>query len=560
MNAENYSRDFLGSLEAEYILNNVVLLAINAKYVHSSLSVWVIAGGISRYAQLPHNINIVEATINQPVLEIVEAVAEFMPEIIGVSTYIWNAGKLPGLLSLLRTRLPDAVFVLGGPEASNNVDFWLKNGADHVLCGEGEYTFPEFLNTRIPGDFKNSDTKVSACIESEQLSPVYENPVDPYTGEYLNTLSGRLVYIEASRGCPYMCSFCLSAGSGVRFFPLDAVKNQIYTLSRSGIKTLKFVDRTFNCNAERAFELFKYVIGLDTNCCFHFEAAADLFDDLMLSLLKTAPPGRIQFEIGLQSFFEPALNASCRHMDIIKAESNIRSLVDMKNIHLHVDLIAGLPYETLDDFMDSFDRAYFLNTHTLQLGFLKLLHGSKLREQAESLGIQYSRDPPYEITSSPWLSPEDLQILIHTENALRHTRNKGRFISTIEYVLSVSGMRPFTLMASLGTAVPNHGVQLEEYVISVYRHFASLPFVDMDILQDRLVFDWLGMVKGKNKPAVLKNTFTRCGDIQKAADKIIGHKLRREEHAVLRSGKNIFVDRNDYDPVTGLYRVHTYDC
>ena len=538
-------------------MSKVVLLAVNAKYVHSSLSVWVIAGGISKYARFSYDVHIVEATINQPCVDIVNAVVDLTPDVIGISSYIWNAGKMPDMLALLREQLPEAVIVLGGPEASNNIDYWLESGANHVLQGEGEYVFPRFIDSLSEGKAALNPSFLQAAVSKTHESAVFnEPPVDPYTDEYLEALNGKLSYIETSRGCPFKCSFCLSAGSAVKYFPLDLVKTQILTLSLSDTKTLKFVDRTFNCNADRAYELFDYVIGLDTKCRFHFEVAADLFNDRVLSLLRAAPPGRIQFEIGLQSFFKEALETSSRQMDVDKAIRSIQTLMQMQNIHVHIDLIAGLPYETLNDFMNSFDRAYELNTHHLQLGFLKLLHGSKLRQQAKSLGIEFTIEPPYEITSSPWLSCEDLVIIKQTENALQHTKNKGRFLTSLDYVLSATGERPFSLMRSLGEAVPNRGAQLEEYVVHIYDFFISLPGVEKSVLKDCLTYDWLGMVKGKNTPTLLKNEDDRRSFVADFAMKQLGRKMRREEIAVLSTGKGLFVDSNDRDPVTGLYRVN----
>jgi len=337
---------------------------------------------------------------------------------------------------------------------------------------------------------------------------------------------------------------------------VETAKEWLRKLSVSGARTIKMVDRTFNCDAKRAYELFEYVIGLETNSRFHFEVAADLFDERTLKLLGTAPPGRIQLEAGLQSFFLPALEASYRKTDLERSELCIKTLHDGRNIHLHVDLIAGLPYETLHDFKNSFDRAYSLGAHTLQLGFLKLLHGSALREKAASLGIIYSSDAPYEIQSSPWLSAGDIQILKHTENSLQHTYNKGRFLSVLEYVLSVSNLRPFSLFFKLGEEAPNHGIDLAAYARLVFDICALLPGVDEKELRDKMVRDWLGMVKGKNMPDFMRNPDDRKGRALKLAQRRLGHGLRREEAAILLSGKAVFVDSNDRDPVTGSYRIY----
>ncbi|MDR0324484.1 MAG: B12-binding domain-containing radical SAM protein [Oscillospiraceae bacterium] len=522
----------------------LVLLALNSKYVHSSLSVWVLSGGVSRYARLPHEVTVIEATIHQHDGEIAGQVAAHTPDVVGISTYIWNAGKLPGLLQALRERLPGAVIVLGGPEASHNAETWLGHGADYVLRGEGEQSLPALLD---------------ALAEGKPAPPEQAptgGPVNPCSEACIRSLKGRIAYLETSRGCPFQCAFCLSGGSGVRFFPLDTAKEQIALLSRSGARTVKLVDRTFNCDAGRAYELFAYIIALDTDCRFHFEVAADLFDERTLALLQTAPPGRIQLEAGLQSYCEPALKAVSRRMDIQKAESNIRTLLQGKNIHIHIDLIAGLPYETLPGFQNGFDRAFELGAHTLQLGFLKLLHGSSLRKRAEELGIRYTEEPPYEIVDSPWLSAEELKVLKQTENALRHTYNKSRFLSTLQYALSVSGLRPFVLFRTLGEAAPNHGTALDEYAGQLYGCLAKLPGVDGDALRECMICDWLGMVKGKNMPSFLKGAGPLRKQAEALAKKQLGRGAGRGETAVLPSGRAVFVDSSSRDPVTGLYKLH----
>ena len=525
-----------------------MLLAINAKYVHSSLSVWCLAGGVKRYLRLPHDVKVVESTINQANDDIAKCIVDYAPDVVGISTYIWNAKKLPGMLDLLRRLLPSAALVLGGPEVSFNSAYWLENGADYVLPGEGERCFAVLVDALAEG--------LPVRMEPGFFLP--DNPIDPYNDAYLGALNGRIAYLETSRGCPFQCAFCLSGGSGVRFFPTELAKDQLYRLSQSGARTIKLVDRTFNCEAKRAYELFEYIIGLDTSCRFHFEVAADLFDERTLSLLSMAPPGMIQLEAGIQSFFEPTLQAVSRHVDLQRAQQNILAILKGRNIHVHVDLIAGLPYETLADFQDSFNCAYALGAHTLQLGFLKLLHGSELRKQAEALGIQYSVEPPYEIQSSPWISAGDLQILEQVENALRHTYNKGRFLRTLEYVLSVSEMGPFLLFLTIGKGAPNHATDLEDYAKAIYSLCVKLPGVDKRELRDCMICDWLSMVKGKNTPLFLK-----CDKHNqvlpkaiKVAEQRLGRKISRGEATALSSGEGVFVDSMDRDPVTDLYRLY----
>ena len=536
-------------------MTKVVLLAINAKYVHSSLAVWVLASSISAYAKGQYDVSIVEATINQKVADIVECVKAHKPDFLGISTYIWNARLLPELLSELRKYLPNLIITLGGPEASHNAEHWLNNGADYIICGEGEHQLPLLLDN-LSDDNIGTERVIHAgdgCAVSQQLGDF----VDPYTDKYFSALTGRLSYIETSRGCPFRCAFCLSGDSQLKFFPMDIVKRQIQKLANSDTKTIKFVDRTFNCNASWAYEIFEYIMGLDCQCLFHFEVAADLFDEKTLELLSIAPLGLFQFEIGLQSFYEPALDASSRQTNLEKAVDNIKKLLQFSNMHIHVDLIAGLPYETLKEFKNSFNRAYSLHAHVLQLGFLKLLHGSELRKNATSLGIEYSETPPYEIVRSKWLSSEDLQELKVVENALQHTYNKGRFLTTLDYILTVTGEDAYSIMLVLGTAVPNHGTQLEEYVKHIYAFFLTLPDVDENNLKDCLVYDWLSMVKGKNAPPFLKSNDDRRALVLKKAREILGRDIARCEYHVLNSGIGVVVDSNSRNPITGLYNVFT---
>ena len=535
------------------------MLAINAKYVHSALAVWLLSGGIKRYAHVPHNVEIIEATIHQSCEEIAGMIAAHKPDAVGISTYIWNASKVPDILKLLREQLPNAVFILGGPEASHNPDYWLAHGGDYVIKGEGERKLPALLDVLAEGRGQKTEGREQRAEGRENRDDgrfdSLDDPIDPYDETYFATMKGKLAYLETSRGCPFRCSFCLSGDDDVRFFPLETAREQIYKLSKSGVKTIKFVDRTFNCNPKRAYQLFEYVISLDTACCFHFEVAADLFDKPTLDMLRTAPPGRIQFEAGLQSYHEPTLGAVSRKMDIIKAEENICSLIQGQNIHIHIDLIAGLPYETLADFKNSFDSAYKLVAHNLQLGFLKMLHGSALRKQAGELGIEYNKAPPYEIKCSPWLSADDIRILKQTENALRHTYNKSRFLSALEYVLLASGIRPFDLFYMLGSRFENHGLSLEIYAQHVYDCFCEIPMVDESEMLECMICDWLAMVRGKNMPVFMRRPDSRRKLVVSAVEKILGRHIGREEVALLPSGGWVYVDVEKCSFVTGLYEI-----
>jgi len=551
---------------------NVTLLAINAKYVHSSLAVWYLTNGVKKYAQKPHTIKVVEATINQKMDDIVAQVVAQKPDLLGISTYIWNIGMLPELLEAICRQLPDVKIVLGGPEASCNAEYWVKNGADYVLRGEGERSFPSLLDALFEND-REGLRRISGLCFSEKAAffeNIEKNPcngtedgeyVSPYSEEYFQALSGRIAYMETSRGCPFSCAYCLSGSStsgfpsGVRFFPMEEVKAQIDKLSQSGTRTIKFVDRTFNCHAERAYDIMEYIIGLETDCCFHFEVAGDLFDERTLALLQAAPPGRIQLEIGIQSFHIPTLEAVSRKTNLEKIEKDCQKLLSGKNIHIHVDLIAGLPFETLSVFQNSFDRAYAMGAHTLQLGFLKLIHGSRLRERAKEWGILYEETPPYEIIRNAWLSEKELDVIRCVENAIQHTYNKGRFLSVLRYAMAASGCGAMRFFQGLGEKVKNQAMPLEKYAEEIFHYCADFEKVDKNKLMDAMICDLLGMTKGKCMPPFLKKSGKLRKQVVLIADKQLGRRIDFDEAAVLSTGKGVYADSTIQDPVTGLYRL-----
>ena len=523
---------------------NVTLLAVNTKYVHSSLAAWYLASGIATHCRQEHAVKIVEATINQSSEQIAALVIAQNPDVIGISTYIWNASLLPELCVRLRHGLPKAKIVLGGPEAAHNAAHWLERGADYVLRGPGEHRFAALLDALAEDNTTIIDTTKT---------------VDPYSSDYFHALGGRIAYIETSRGCPFRCAYCLSGESELRFIPLRAAKEQIAKLAFSGTRTIKFVDRTFNANLQRACEIWEYSLALGSDCRFHFEVAADLFDEKSMSLLSRAAPGRIQLEIGLQSFHEPALAAVRRKTDLTKVEKNIRRLLAPGNIHVHVDLIAGLPYETLAAFEQSFRRAYALGAHTLQLGFLKLLHGSKLRSDAESLGLVYHKTPPYEIIRNPWMSESDFRYLKIAENALQHTYNQGRFLSTLDYVLSASQLSPLCLFRETGEAAFHEATPLDTYAAQLYQYFVSLPNVKAELLRDRMLCDFLRMTKGNSMPAFLKGHGKKQRQAVEFANEALARSICAKEAAVLSTGKGVYADSQKQNPVTGLYPLYFFD-
>ena len=519
----------------------IALLAINAKYVHSSLPIWCIADGVKQHLKTKANLHIIEATINQSVDSILSQLTDVKPEIIGISTYIWNADILREILGAAKQLLPNAKIVLGGPEASHNPKSYLSVGADFIIRGAGERSFPALIDAIATGADLGNVAGLCYLSNGEVVVSAADNGSHSFDNtEYCANLHGRIAYIEASRGCPFSCAFCLSGDSKLEFFPLDAVRKQLQTLVDSGAKTIKFVDRTFNCNRDRADEIIRYIINLNTDCTFHLEVAPDLFDGSTIALLATAPPGRIQLEAGLQSFNPKTLEAVSRKANFDTAEKNITAINLVKNIHLHLDLIAGLPYETLETFKAGFNRAFSYKAHNLQLGFLKLLRGSPLFAQVDELGMVFCNDPPYQIISTPWMSAQELDILHNVEKGLSRTWNKGRFITALEYVLDIAPCSAFDLFLEIGKTISGYKTPLPRYTSLLFDLLSDMENVEVDILRDKMICDFLAMTGGKGMPSCLVIQDKAKHKWVEKVSALLGRKVDFDSVAMLSTGLAVY--------------------
>ncbi len=497
-------------------MNNVsrkaVLCALNSKYVHTSLSVRYIKAYADKYCK---NIkcSIVEETINQDIHETAKKILAENPDIIAFSCYIWNIEQVLEMCRTVKKESPDTVIVLGGPEVSFNPTDYLKNpDIDYVQCGDGEKPITALFDC-IATD-GNIPEGLGICYKDGNnifISPPYcEKDLDsiesPYTDEYISAINGRIAYMESSRGCPFSCAFCLSgADRGVRYFSDKYTENAILKLWKSGAKTIKFIDRTFNAKASHADRVISFILdnrqSMPENVCFHFEISADILRDSTINLLKTAPAGLFQIEAGLQSFNHHTLEAVSRKMDTDKICENVRRIISFGNIHTHIDLIAGLPYEDFESFRDSFNKAYSVGASMLQLGFLKLLHGSRLRSQTAEYGYEYSDKAPYEIISTKWVSREEMNLLKEVEDTNEKIANSGRFERALEYVLSASGKTPFDLFLGFGRKKP---MSLDEYTALVFEYFSGLEGVDRARLRDLMCCDRLASNTSGKLPECLK--------------------------------------------------------
>lgn len=542
-------------------MNNAVVVAVNSKYIHSSLAPWYLAAAAE-------GVRVVEGTINEPQDALLSRIVQTSPDLMAFSCYIWNIGCVTELIPQVRKALPDTKILLGGPEVSYRPEDALrKTGADFVLGGEGEEPFARFLDQfpdpkNVPGlSYRDGEGFVIALpYLTESI------PKSPYTEDYFAALNGRIAYLETSRGCPFSCAFCLSGRCGKpRFFPIDRAKEELVLLANSGTKTVKLVDRTFNANPARAYELWQFLRDelprLPEDVCFHFEVGGDLLDDKTLDLLSTFPAGRIQLEIGLQSFSERTLSAVCRKTDTTRLTANIRRLVEMGNIHIHIDLIAGLPYEDYATFAQSFDAAFDLRPQMLQLGFLKLIYGSKMREEREVYPCTYSETAPYEVTETPWISNAELKRLHRIEDVLERMYNAGRFRETVEYLLTATNLPPFALFERIadGVGAIPAGTTLNRFTEILLPVLQSLPTVDADALRDALVIDRLATDASGRLPLCLDPKDGRIAALRRMLDEV--PETRRPENvrrgmALLKSKPYaVYADYIAPHPVTGRYTI-----
>ncbi|MEG1426583.1 MAG: DUF4080 domain-containing protein, partial [Oscillospiraceae bacterium] len=507
-------------------------------------------------------------TVNESREAVLQRVAALAPEVVGLSCYIWNRKAVGELLPMLRQALPRAVLILGGPEVSGGGEALLfaYPQADYVISGEGEKSFALLLDAVAKGERAVSIPGVLGREGAALPCEVPETRDETvYTEEFIQALHGRIAYLETSRGCPFSCAFCLSGGQGApRYFPLEPVKAELLLLANSGTQTVKLVDRTFNANERRAAEIVDFIAAhygreIPAGVCFHFEIAGDILTRRLIGSFAALPPGAVQLEIGLQSFHEPSLAAVNRKTNTEKLTANIKKLVALQNMHIHVDLIAGLPLEDLPLFQESFAAAFALRPQMLQLGFLKILRGSPMGDHPEQFPCTHQQEPPYEITSTPWLSPEDLGELHLVEDALERLYNSGRFKKTLEFLLRETGVPAYTLFRDFSRLTGNTvGMGLDRYTELVWQHFS--PQVNPDALRDSLVIDRLSTNSGGKLPQVLRGEGERMGELLVLLDREPNRRrtpgVKRASARLRTTGEIIYVDYLEKNPVTGAYPCH----
>ena len=426
----------------------VLLAAINAKYIHSNLGIYSLKTygekmlkewGLAEQAE----ISLAEYTINHQMEQILQDIYKRKPDVIGFSCYIWNISYVKVILADIKKVLPDVKIWAGGPEVSYHGEAFLKEepAVDLVMMGEGEITFAHFLKALLEGeDLKQVPGLMVRNADGTFTNTGFRQVMDmsqipfPYAFMDMKELEHRIIYYESSRGCPFSCAYCLSSiDKKLRFRSLDLVLPELEWFLQAKVPQVKFVDRTFNCKKSYAMAIWQYIRDHDNGVTnFHFEIAADLLDKDELDLLSTMRPGLVQLEIGVQSTNEKTLEAIRRKTDIEEIREITETINSWHNIHQHLDLIAGLPWEDLESFKKSFNDVYEMEPEQLQLGFLKVLKGSYMEELIPDCDLLYSAAPPYEVLCTKWLSYGDVLELKDIEEMTEVHYNSRQFTCTLK--------------------------------------------------------------------------------------------------------------------------------
>lgn len=421
----------------------ILLTAINAKYIHSNLAVYSLRAYANQQIGNDINIEIAEYTINQQLQDIMRDIYEKHPDVLCLSCYIWNLQYVEELVREIHKVCPQMPIWLGGPEVSYDAEEVLLRLPEvtGVMKGEGEKTFAElcgYYQKQKPEDLKD----IAGITFRTELNEVIDNPwrmsMDlsevPFVYNNMKDFENKIIYYETSRGCPFSCSYCLSSiDKKLRFRDLELVKQELQFFIDHNVPQVKFVDRTFNCKHDHAMAIWEFIKDNDNGVTnFHFEVSADLLNEQEIELIKTMRPGLIQLEIGVQSTNPETIKEIHRTMDFEKLGEIVTKIQKGNNIHQHLDLIAGLPFEDFQSFAKSFDDVYALKPHQLQLGFLKVLKGSYMEEQKENYGLVYKSAPPYEVLFTKWISFEEVLRLKGIEEMVEVYYNSRQYEKTLE--------------------------------------------------------------------------------------------------------------------------------
>ena len=542
----------------------ILLVACNAKYIHSNLAVYDLQAYASDYAD---HIVLKEYTINQQKDDIMRDIYLEHPDVVCVSCYIWNLSFVKELMADLIKILPGADFWAGGPEVSYDAEKFLTENSEFkgVMVGEGEETFKELAGYYVEKNPQNLKDMTGICYrDGDQIihngwRQIMDLSSIPFIYKDLSEFKNRIIYYESSRGCPFSCSYCLSSiDKKLRFRDTETVKKELQFFIDNKVPQVKFVDRTFNCKHDHAMAIWKYINEHDNGVTnFHFEISADLLREEDLQEMSTMRPGLIQLEIGVQSTNLDTIKAIHRTMDFEKLKGIVDRIHSFGNIHQHLDLIAGLPYEDYDSFRHSFNDVYALKPQQLQLGFLKVLKGSHMMEMCREYGIVYKTQEPYEVLSTKWLDYDHVLKLKTVENMVEVYYNSGQFQNTLEYLENFFP-DAFSIYERLGSFYMEKGygdvshTRMRRYEI-LLEFLEDVPEISMDQVKDQMVYDLYLRENLKSRPGFARD--------QKPFERQIWDFRKREKVAknahveVFADGTVLLFNYADRDPLTNNAHV-----
>ncbi len=536
----------------------ILLAACNAKYIHSNLAVYDLQAYASEYTD---HIILKEYTINQQKDDIMRDIYLEHPDVVCVSCYIWNISFVKELMADLAKILPDADFWAGGPEVSYDAEKFLSENLEFtgVMVGEGEETFQELSGYYVKKNPEKLENITGICYrDGEKIihngwRQIMDLSSIPFIYKDLSEFKNRIIYYESSRGCPFSCSYCLSSvDKKLRFRDIEMVKKELQFFIDHKVPQVKFVDRTFNCKHDHAMAIWKYINDHDNGVTnFHFEISADLLREEELQEMSTMRPGLIQLEIGVQSTNPDTIKAIHRTMDFEKLKGIVDRIHSFGNIHQHLDLIAGLPYEDYDSFRNSFNDVYALKPQQLQLGFLKVLKGSHMMEMCREYGIVYKNREPYEVLSTKWLDYDHVLKLKNVENMVEVYYNSGQFQKTLEYAESFFP-DAFSIYEGLGIFYMEKGygdvshTRMRRYEI-LLEYLETVPGISRAEVADRMILDLYLRENLKSRPGF-------AGD-QKPYEKLVwdyrkrAHVPKNAHVEVFGNGRALYFDYNRKDPL-----------
>ena len=542
----------------------ILLVACNAKYIHSNLAVYDLQAYASDYAD---HIVLKEYTINQQKDDIMRDIYLEHPDVVCVSCYIWNLSFVKELKADLIKLLPGVDFWAGGQDVSYDEEKFLTENSEFkgVMVGEGEETFKELAGHYVEKNPQDLKDMTGICYrDGDQIihngwRQIMDLSSIPFIYKDLSEFKNRIIYYESSRGCPFSCSYCLSSiDKKLRFRDTETVKKELQFFIANKVPQVKFVDRTFNCKHDHAMAIWKYINEHDNGVTnFHFEISADLLREEELQEMSTMRPGLIQLEIGVQSTNPDTIKSIHRTMDFEKLKGIVDRIHSFGNIHQHLDLIAGLPYEDYDSFRHSFNDVYALKPQQLQLGFLKVLKGSHMMEMCREYGIVYKTQEPYEVLSTKWLDYDHVLKLKTVENMVEVYYNSGQFQNTLEYLENFF-QDAFSIYERLGSFYMEKGygdvshTRMRRYEI-LLEFLEDVPEISMDQVKDQMVYDLYLRENLKSRPGFARD--------QKPFERQVWDFRKREKVAknahveVFADGTVLLFNYADRDPLTNNAHV-----